>query len=76
MITVQQIDENRISLRCHYAYRQRCHDIPGAVFDYDRKVWIVPKVYLASVQAAFWGEIYYKTPLWKLMGEKEPPKEE
>ena len=72
MITVQQIDKNRISLRCHYAYRQRCHDIPGAEFDHDRKVWIVPIESLDTVLASFCGEIYFKTPLWKLRGRPEP----
>lgn len=75
MVTVQQIDDKRISLRCHYAYRGRCRDLPGAEFDSDRKVWVVPIEYLPSVQAAFWGELYYKTPLWKLEGRTEPPKE-
>lgn len=75
MITIQQIDRNRITLRCHYAYRQRCHDIPGAVFDRDHKTWIAPIESLSYIQAAFSGEIYYKTPLWKLLGEKEPPGE-
>lgn len=74
MITIQQIDQNRISMRCHYAYRGRCHDIPGAVFDYDHKYWIAPIESLPVIQAAFCGEIYYKTPLWKLLGETEPPK--
>ena len=76
MITVQQIDQNRISLRCHYAYRQRCHDIPGAEFDSEHKYWSVPIESLGTVQATFWGEIYWKTPLWKIKGEKEPPRED
>lgn len=74
MVTVQQIDENRISLRCHYSYRQRCRELPGAVFDQDHKVWVVPIEYLPSVQAAFWGELFFKTPLWKLEGRPEPEK--
>lgn len=73
--TVQQIDENRISLRCHYAYRGRCHDIPGAVFDQAHKVWIVPIESLEHVKIAFHGEIYWKTPLWKIEGEFAPPKD-
>ena len=74
MITVQQIDEKRISLRCKPYYSSRCRDLPGAEFNKEHKVWIVPIEYLTSVQAAFWGEIYYKTPLWKLQGKPEPEK--
>lgn len=72
MITVQQIDKNRISLRCHYAYRSRCREIPGAEFDYTRKVWVAPLESLRHIQQAFDGELYYKTPLWKLEGRAEP----
>lgn len=75
MITIQRIDRNRISMRCHYAYRQRCHEVPGAVFDYDRKVWVAPLDSLPFVKASFAGEIYYKTPLWQLEGRAEPPKQ-
>lgn len=72
MVTIQQIDKNRISLRCHYAYRKRCHDIPGAEFDQTHKAWIAPIESLSYIQAYFKGEIYYKTPLWKLEGRAEP----
>lgn len=74
--TVQKIDEKRISIRCHYAYRKKCHDIPGAEFDRDRKIWIAPIESLPHIQREFAGEVYYKTPLWKLYGMAEPPKEE
>ena len=76
MVTVQQIDKNRITLRCHYAYRQRCHDIPGASFDYAHKVWIAPVRSLDAVMDSFKGEIYWKTPLWRIRGEAAPPKKE
>lgn len=72
MITVQQIDKKRIALRCHYAYRSRCHEIPGAEFDYKHKAWIVPIGSLDIIQTVFSGEIYWKTPLWKLRGLPEP----
>lgn len=74
--TIWKIDENRIAIRCHYAYRKRCHDIPGAGFDYDRKVWVAPISSLPYIKEEFRGEVYFKTPLWKLEGKSEPPKEE
>ena len=75
MITIQRLDKNRITLRCHYAYRRRCHEIPGADFDHARKVWVCPISSLPYIQTAFAGEIYYKTPLWKLRGGEAPKKE-
>ena len=76
MITIQQISPNSISMRCHYAYRGRCRDIPGAEFDYNRKFWKAPLSSLPYIQAEFYGEIYYKTPLWKLKGLPEPTRED
>ena len=72
MITIQQLDQNRISLRCHYAYRKRCHDVPGAEFNQERKVWVAPIESLPYIKGEFAGEIYYKTPLWKLEGAGAP----
>lgn len=72
--TVQQINRNEISIRCHYAYRGRCRSIPGAEFDESRKAWVVPVSSIWAVLAEFPGEIYFKTPLWKILGEQAPPK--
>ena len=74
MITIQQISPTKLSMRCHYAYRERCRDIPGAEFDFSRKAWVAPLDSLPCIQAEFFGEIFYKTPLWKLRGEPEPEK--
>lgn len=74
--TIWQKDENRIAIRCHYTYRKRCHDIPGAEFDKKRRVWIAPVESLPYIQREFDGEVYYKTPLWRLLGHEAPPKEE
>lgn len=75
MITITQIDRNRISLRCHYAYRSRCHNVPGAEFDRSRKAWVAPISSLPYILEEFKGELYFKTPLWKLEGKAAPPKE-
>ena len=63
-------------MRCHYAYRGRCHSVPGAEFDQRRKAWIAPIESLPSVLMLFPGELYFKTPLWKLLGKDEPDKGE
>jgi len=68
MITIQQISSTEIMMRCHYAYGSRCREIPGAEFNYSRKAWVAPISSLPNIQAEFYGEIYFKTPLWKLKG--------
>ena len=75
MITIQLIGQNLIAMRCHYAYRDRCRSIPGARFDMMRKTWVAPLSSLPYVRAEFEGELYFKTPLWKLYGYAEPEKQ-
>lgn len=75
MITVT-LQDNNLILKSHYNYRYRIASIKGAYFDYGRKAWIIPKSRLAEFQDEFKGEIYYQTPLWKIKGREEPPKQE
>lgn len=63
-----------LSMRCHYAYRDRCRNIPEAIFDRRRKAWVAPSYALPYILEEFRGELYFKTPLWKLRGMKEPEK--
>lgn len=74
MITIELVDKNLIAMRCHYAYRGRCHNIPGAIFDRRRKSWVAPLESLPYIMEDFEGELYFKTPLWKLLGQTEPKK--
>lgn len=76
MITVTQLNCRWLGMQCNYAYRKRCHDIPGAEFDYNKKMWVAPIESLQAIQAEFYDEIYWKTPLWKILGQSEPPKQE
>lgn len=72
MVTVTLIHNGRdLSLKAHYEYRHRMHKI-GAVWDYTNKVYTVPKDDLYLVEAEFSGEIYYKTPRYKITGEPKP----
>lgn len=65
-------------LRCmsNYHFRRRFDDIPCAEYLADRKCWVAPLTSLPQVRAEFDGEIYYKTPLWKLLGKSAPEREE
>ena len=76
MISLEQVDFNILAMRCHYAYKDRCRAIPGAVFDHRRKSWIAPIASLDYILSEFDGELYFKTPLWKLLGQDAPEKAE
>lgn len=78
MITVQQIDKNRISLKAHYVYGSRLREIPGLFaleYNRGRQHAIAPVSSLQYILTAFAGELYFKTPLWKIEGRPEPEKE-
>lgn len=74
MITLFKINNSQIALKCDYAYRKRCREI-GATFNYDKKYWAASLDKLPAIQTEFQGEIYYKTPLWKLLGQDQPEKQ-
>ena len=81
MVTIQQISKEYIRLSFvsyyHYVIRDnRLEDIPGVVRCDARKYCVVPLSSLPFIRAEFDGEIYYKTPLWKLLGQSEPEKAE
>lgn len=74
--TIQQLDKNRILIRCHYEYGRDCRGIAGCMgFDYDLKGYVFPISSLPEIKEVFRGRAYYKTPLWKLEGKPEPDKE-
>jgi len=75
MVTLQQLNDNTVAMRCNFAYKDRCKSIPGAHFNKKHKTWVAPLRSLSYIQREFRGEIYYKTPLWKILGE-DPPKTE
>ena len=77
MITVTQIDDNTLSIRSNYHYKDRIKSIPSASYDPDTKTWNIHKSYLPYLEDEFNGEqngleIFYKTPKWVITGE-EPP---
>lgn len=76
MLTIQQIAKEyiRLSFVSYYHDNHRLDDIPGIVKHDDRKYCVAPISSLPYIRAEFDGEIYYRTPLWKLLGEKEPEK--
>lgn len=77
MVTIKQINKNYImlSFMSFYHYNERVDGIPGIYKDYEKKICYAPISSLPFIQAEFDGEIFYKTPLWKLRGESEPARE-
>ena len=79
MITIQQLDQNRITVSAHYSYGSRLEAIPEIselIFSHGRKYGVAPIRSLHYIQTAFAGELYFKTPLWKLEGRPRPEKQE
>ena len=72
MITVKLRKDENIEMSAHFAYRKRCAAIPGAVFNRTTKTWIMPKSSLRYILKNFKGELFFKTPLWKIKGEEKP----
>lgn len=72
MLTVTQLNDGRLSIKSHYAYRHRIKAIPTASFDSDRKEWVIESFMLGSLEAAFPGELVYKTPRWVILHEPMP----
>lgn len=72
MLTVTQLNDGRLSIKSHYFYRHRIRAIPTATFDSDRKEWVIEAFMLGSLEAAFPGELVYKTPRWVILQEHMP----
>lgn len=72
MLTLTQLPNKDISIKAHYLYRYRIHEIPGAYFNYDTKEWILPIGQLDALEKEFKGELVYKTPRWVIKNEPMP----
>lgn len=58
----------------YYHDNHRLDGIPGVVKNDKGKFCVAPIQSLPFIRAEFDGEIYYKTPLWKLLGQERPEK--
>lgn len=72
MLTVTQLNNGKLSIKSHYAYRHRIKAIPTATFDADRKEWVIETFMLGTLEANFKGELVYKTPRWVILNEPMP----
>lgn len=72
MLTVTQLADGRLSIKADYFYRQRLRAIPTAIFDVNRKEWIIENFMLGLLEQKFNGELVYKTPRWVILNEKPP----
>lgn len=73
MITVESLGTHLgISFNYYHDYIRRIRQIEGSVFDSDFKRWIIGIDKLDKLEELFQGELYYKTPRWKILGEPIP----
>ena len=74
MITVEALknDTIKVSFKYYEDYINRIKQVPGAHFDKDTKSWVIPKFSLIMLEEIFEGELYFKTPLWKIKGLPRP----
>lgn len=72
MITLTMVDKNSVAITAHYAYKNRIKGIPTAHWDYYKKAYVADISALPIIEMLFNDEIYYKTPKWRLHGEKKP----
>ena len=72
MITVTQLPDNRLCLKCHYYYKDRIRKIPTAFFSPQLKQWIVESYMLGTLENEFQGELVYKTPRWVILNQPMP----
>ena len=62
----------RITFKYHPSYVERIHKVPHKIFNPSDKSWSIPVSSLPMLEEEFKGELYYKTPRWKILGEPMP----
>ena len=72
MLVVNQLPDNRLSIKSHYFYRDRIKKIPTAYFNPVIKQWIIEPFMLGTLENEFKGELVYKTPRWVILNEPMP----
>lgn len=78
MLTISQLPNKQLSIKCDYCYRDRMHKIPTAYFNYNSKQWIVESYMLGMLESEFNNpetnglELVYKTPRWVILDQPMP----
>lgn len=72
MLTITSTQNNKLSIKCHYFYKDRIKKIYSASFNPNTKQWEIDKRYLNQLEQEFQGELVYKTPRWVITGEPIP----
>lgn len=72
MLTITQLPNKRLAIKCNYYYHNRLHNIPTAYFDPNIKQWIIEPYMLGTLEREFHGELVYKTPRWIILNEPMP----
>ena len=72
MLTITQLPDKRLAIKCNYYYHNRLHNIPTAYFNPNIKQWIIEPYMLGTLEREFHGELVYKTPRWIILNEPMP----
>lgn len=72
MLTITQLPDKRLSIKCHFLYKDRLKQVPTAYFNPVLKQWIVEPYMLGTLERKFAGELVYKTPRWVILNQPMP----
>lgn len=64
--------EIEASFRYNLDIVNKIKKIPGARWNPDDKIWIIPDLMFSGLEREFKGEIVYMTPRWEITGEPPP----
>lgn len=62
----------KITFKYHPSYVERIQKVPYRFFHAEDKSWTIPISSLPILEEAFKGELFFKTPRWKILGEPMP----
>ena len=65
-------DETGLYISAAYPYGERIKKLQGAYWDREIKQWHISKSRLYDLMNNFKGELYFKTPLWEILGQPAP----
>lgn len=72
IVSINQYNQNYLDIKCPYYANSRIRKMASAQFDWERKIWYIERKYINQLEKAFYGELYFKTPLWMIKGEPMP----
>lgn len=73
MLTItQNTEKTELLINAAYPYKDRIKSLTGAWWSQTDKTWRIPLSSLNELLSSFKGELYFKTPLWEILGRPAP----